>query len=84
VLQPVTYFSNSKLEHLKLSDIERKQFEAVYPLIRQKMAERPGLHDLTGVLDRPEHVYIDFCHLSPNGNRHVAQRLVQVLGEKGG
>jgi hypothetical protein len=79
ILQPVTYFSNTKLEHLKLSDIEGRQFQAVYPLIRQKMAQRPGLLDFTRVLDHDEHIYIDFCHLSPNGNRYVAQKLVEVL-----
>ena len=45
------------------------------------MAGRPGLYDFTGVLDHPEYIYIDFCHLSPNGNRYVAQKLVEVLGE---
>jgi hypothetical protein len=84
ILQPVTYYSNTKLEHLRLSDIEKRQFEAVYPLIRQKMAGRPGLYDFTGVLDHDEHIYIDFCHLSPNGNRHVAQKLVETLEGKSG
>lgn len=81
ILQPVTYFSDTKLEHLELSDVERLQFQAVYPLIQKKMQGRPGLLDFTGVLDRKEYLYFDFCHLSPNGNRYVAQRLVDVLAE---
>jgi hypothetical protein len=80
VLQPVTYASDTKLEHLQLSDVQRRQFQAVYPLIQKKMQGQPGLFDLTGVLDRKEYLYVDFCHLSPNGNRYVAQRLVEVLG----
>jgi hypothetical protein len=79
VLQPVSYFSDTRLEHLKLSEVERKQFKTVYPLIRQRMQGRPGLFDLTGTLDRREYIYIDFCHLSPNGNRYVALKIVETL-----
>jgi hypothetical protein len=81
MLQPVSYGSDTKLEHLQLSDVERRQFQAVYPLIRARMHDRPGLYDITGVLDRNEYLYVDFCHLSPNGNRHVAQRVVEVLAD---
>jgi hypothetical protein len=81
ILQPVTYFSDTKLDHLKLSDTEKVQFRAVYPLIRQRMQGRPGLYDFTGVLDRKEYLYVDFCHLSPNGNRYIAHRVVEVLAE---
>jgi hypothetical protein len=84
ILQPVAHFSATRKDHIRLPDIQRKQYEAVYPLIRAKMAERRGLHDFTGVLDSDEYIYIDFCHLSPNGNRYVAQRLVEVLGGKSG
>jgi hypothetical protein len=79
ILQPVSYFSETKLERIRQRDTERKQFQAVYPLIKQKMAERPWLYDFTQVLDKQEYIYIDFCHLSPNGNSYVAQKLVQTL-----
>jgi len=81
ILQPVAYYSGTKLDHIRLNDTQEKQYQAVYPLIREKMAGRPSLHDLTGVLDRDEYIYIDFCHVSPNGNRYVAQKLVEVLGK---
>lgn len=81
ILQPVAYYSDSRLDHIRLSDIEKKQFQAVYPLIKQKMAGRPGLYDFTGVLDHPEYVFIDSMHISPNGNRHIAQKLVEVLAK---
>lgn len=79
VLQPVAYYSDTKKDRLHLPDIQRKQYEAVYPLIRQKLSGRPGLYDFTDVLDHPEYIYIDFCHISPNGNRYIAQKLVEVL-----
>lgn len=81
ILQPVAYYSDTKLDHIRLTDIQKKQFQAVYPLIRQRMAGRPGLYDFTDVLDRREYIYIDFCHLSPNGNRLIASKLVDVLAK---
>jgi hypothetical protein len=79
ILQPVAHFSETRKDHIHLADIQRKQYEAVYPLIRTAMAGRPGLHDFTGILDRDEYIYIDFCHVSPNGNRLVAQKIVELL-----
>jgi lysophospholipase L1-like esterase len=84
VLQPVSYYSKTKTDHIRLPDLQRKQYEAVYPLIKQKVTGRPGLHDFTDVLDHPEYFYIDFSHLSPNGNRYVARKLMEVLEGKSG
>jgi hypothetical protein len=84
ILQPVAYYSDTKLDYVRLSDTQRRQYEAVYPLIRKAMAGRTGLYDFTGVLDHPEYIYIDFCHVSPNGNRYIAQKLIEVLGSKPG
>jgi hypothetical protein len=81
ILQPVAYYSDTKLNHIRLTDNQKRQYQAVYPAIRQKMAGRQNLYDFTGVLDHPEYLYIDFCHLSPDGNRHVARKLVEVLVE---
>jgi hypothetical protein len=79
VLQPVAFYSNTKLDHIRPTEIQRRQYEAVYPRIKEKMAGRPGLYDFTGVLDHPEYIYIDFNHVSHNGNRYVAQKLIETL-----
>jgi hypothetical protein len=79
ILQPVVYYSDTKKDRLNLPDVEKQQYAAVYPLIKQRMAGHPDLHDLTGVLDHPEYIYIDFCHVSPNGNRYIAQKVVELL-----
>ncbi len=81
VLQPVAFFSDTRLDHLELDNIQRKQYEAVYPLIKTKMTDQPGLYDFTDVLDNPEYIYIDFCHVSPNGNRYVAARILKSLND---
>ena len=84
VLQPVAYLGQPNLNHLDLFREEWKelgaQYQTVYPLIRQYAEEAQiEFHDLSGVLDTEEQVYIDFCHLSPNGNRLIAAELHALL-----
>jgi hypothetical protein len=79
VLQPVAFFSKTRLQHLTLSSELESQFRAVYPLIIRKIARAGPFYDLTGVIDVDEYVYIDFAHLSPNGNRYVARRLAELV-----
>jgi lysophospholipase L1-like esterase len=86
VLQPVVYFSETigdkRADAGRESDEERRlQFAAVYPLIRQRLAEVGGL-DLTAALDEQTLFYIDFCHLSPNGNERVARTLAHAIEPK--
>jgi lysophospholipase L1-like esterase len=89
VLQPVIYFSDTRTEHLKLSESLEWQYETLYPLIIELMdREFPELAvnfmDLRDALDRDEYFYIDWCHLSPNGNRLVAERISQGIGVRTG
>lgn len=89
ILQPVIYFSETRKEHLELSESLKWQYEVVYPLILE-MLERdfPALAesfmDLRDVLDRDEYFYIDWCHLSPNGNQLVAQQISDGVATRTG
>jgi lysophospholipase L1-like esterase len=83
VLQPVVFFSDTiadkRADAGRESDEERRrQFEAVYPLIRGQLGE-VGALDLTAALDEQSLFYIDFCHLSPNGNERMATALAQAI-----
>jgi hypothetical protein len=53
-------------------------FEAVEARV---FAAVPGLHDLRGALDGlpAEQVWIDFFHLTPEGNRAIAARLAPLV-----
>jgi hypothetical protein len=78
-LQPIAYFSKSRLSHLKLDEDLGEQYKAVYPLIRAKMSQRGVGIDLTNVLDHDDYYFIDFCHVSPNGNEIIAQAMSKTL-----
>jgi len=88
ILQPVLYFSQTRVDHLLAiyptllsSPPElRAQFQAVYPLVERRMAEDGGFHNLVPALDVDEYVYVDFCHLSPNGNRLIAAQIAKLIG----
>jgi hypothetical protein len=83
VLQPVSYLSDTRLDHLPVWQYDSefaKQYKAVYPLIRA-YAMDAGIRfvDLSHVYDRDEFIYIDFCHVSPNGNKYMAEALASVV-----
>lgn len=82
VLQPVAFIGSPQLAHLpEVSEnhILRKQYEIIYEQVRLA-AERAQFTyvDITDVFDVEELVYVDFCHVSPNGNALVAERLLSV------
>ena len=89
ILQPVIYFSDTKADHLQLSESLKWQYDTLYPLIIELMKrEFPELAgnfmDLQNALDRDEYFYIDWCHLSPNGNQLVAERISQGIAARTG
>jgi lysophospholipase L1-like esterase len=80
ILQPQAYGSRTPLDHLELDPALGRQYEAVYPLvvelIESEFARLQGnFLDLRAALDQDEYVYIDWCHLSPNGNQIIARRI---------
>ncbi len=78
-LQPVAYFGHPRLDHLRLSRRIGDQYEAVYPLIRRAMAAAGIGADITDMFDGDEYVYIDFSHVSPNGNTRAAARIGSAI-----
>ena len=84
LLQPVSFLSRTKLDHLDLFREDWKevarQYDAVYPAIRRYAGEVGfEFHDLSDVLDHNEFIYIDYAHTSPNGNEYVAQEIAKFL-----
>ena len=79
ILEPVLYFSQTRLDHLTDDSVMRAQFQAVYPLVERRMAKAGGFHNLLRALDVDDYVYVDFCHVSPNGNRVIATRIANLV-----
>lgn len=83
VLQPVAPMSRTRREHFSIFPLLEQGYKTVYPMVRGKIARSGEFHDLVSVLDRDEYIYIDFCHLSPNGNRYVAERIAEIVAPLG-
>jgi hypothetical protein len=81
-LQPIAYLSKSRVDHLKLEEDLGEQFKVVYPLIRSKMSQRGIGIDLSAVLDQNEYYFIDFCHVSPNGNEMIVRAMNETLASR--
>jgi lysophospholipase L1-like esterase len=89
VLQPTAYDSKSKLDHLELDPVWGKQYETVYPLIVSLLDNefsdlKDVFLDLRTALDQDDYMFIDWCHLSPNGNEIIAERIDEALRRRGG
>lgn len=87
ILQPVSFLSKTKLAHL--DDIDKgiasreaqgRQYKTIYPLIR-KFARQADIefYDFTDAFDLDEYIYIDFCHVSHNGNEIIANKIEKLL-----
>jgi hypothetical protein len=78
ILQPVIYFSQTCKDHLILPPNLDRQYQAVYPLIRDTIATHGSFYDFVSVLDVNEQIYLDFSHITPKGNRYIVQRISDI------
>jgi hypothetical protein len=82
ILQPVAPLSNTRREHFSIFPLLERGYKEVYALVRERTGSGE-FYDFVPVLDRDEYIYIDFCHLSPNGNRYIAQRIAEIVAPLG-
>jgi hypothetical protein len=88
VLQPNTAIGKPSLDHLDLSNEYLVPYQHLYPVVLDLLQSPEYLDlsenfiDLTSVFDGNEKFYIDFCHVSPNGNRIVAKTLYDHIQKR--
>lgn len=81
ILQPNAAIGKPCLEHLRLDKELIKCYRLFYPAVL-KLLHTPkyqelsnNVIDLTDAFDRNEYIYIDYCHVSPNGNKIIATKI---------
>lgn len=81
VLQPAAFIGNPRTDHLHLDKALGENLKKIYSLLRQKITERnhPWIVDLSHTFDGNEYIFIDFCHVSPNGNAIIAREISKTL-----
>lgn len=83
ILQPVAYIGNPNLKQLdrvvKNKELEA-QYISVYKEIKKQLKTKNITYlDYTKLFDGDTYIYIDFCHVSPNGNEIIAKNLSSYL-----
>jgi hypothetical protein len=81
ILQPAAFVGSPNTNHLTLDPDLGNNFNEVYRRIKLKIKEKnhPWIHDLSDRFDGSETIYIDFCHVSPNGNELMAKSITEIL-----
>jgi len=84
VLQPAAVVGNPRTDHLDIDQDFKANFADVYRRIKEKIAEKkhPWIYDLSNVLDGSDYIFIDFCHVSSNGNEKVAKAIVDIVAQQ--
>lgn len=86
ILQPVSYIGSPRLDHIshvvKNSSL-KKQFEVVYPAIKKQLKnDNFNYLDFTNLFNSNDYIYIDFCHVSPNGNKIISDNISKFINDK--
>lgn len=89
MLQPVAYVGSPQVGHLADLDASnpglREQYAAVYPEILAAVAKRRDIDflNLTDSYDDVEALYIDFCHVGPQGHETLVARILSGFQDLG-
>ena len=77
ILQPTAFSSKSNLNHIDLEQDVKIQFQIMYEMIKKEL-ENSNLKylNLENSLDEKEFYFIDWMHVSPNGNYEIANKIV--------
>ena len=82
ILQPVAAVSTGRTDRLvNDATFKGRAHELLYPELQRAVAAagEDWMHDLSTLYDRDEYIFVDAAHVSPNGNRMMAERLSELL-----
>jgi len=87
-LQPNAYVGKPNVSYIDFGGRRRgrdEQFDAVYPLVQRKLAQRGAkwARDLSGAFDGDKPIYIDDAHVAPQGNRIIAEAMREAIAAGG-
>lgn len=80
ILQPVAFIGNPQVAHIDLTKNEplfKETYIELYRNIKTLMNEKKynWLYDFTNSFDGKDYIYVDWCHISPNGNQIIATKV---------
>jgi hypothetical protein len=88
VLQPNTGVGQPNLRHISIDANLIEPYQHLYPAVLDILEEDPSYEELSGhftnlsdTFDGNEYFYVDFCHVTPNGNQLIAEQLLERLDQ---
>lgn len=81
ILQPIAFVGKPRTDHLTLDHELAKNVQVIYAHLKHKIESRKHdwIIDLTDRFDGNDYIYIDFCHVSPNGNQIIAKEISRIM-----
>jgi len=87
ILQPVAHMGSPRLDHLPELSTDNwqlelaSQYEVVYPILQEAIADskEDWMLDMSDAFDGSEQLYIDFCHVTSEGNEIIAAAIDKVV-----
>lgn len=81
ILQPASFYGKPNTSYLKFDDDLQQNARKVYELISGKLKEKnyDWVYDMSDAFDGEEKYYIDFCHVSANGNEVIAKKIAAIV-----
>jgi hypothetical protein len=81
ILQPAAFISHPRTDHLQPDEDFKANFVEIYRRIKLKMEQKkyPWIYDLSNAFDNNEYIFIDFCHVSPNGNQIMSEAIAEIV-----
>mgnify|MGYP001333274991 CR=1 FL=1 len=77
VLQPTIFSSKSKKDNLDINHELEVHFKILYDMIKIELENKQFNYlNLENPFSNNENIFIDACHLSPNGNLEIAQKII--------
>lgn len=83
ILQPVSVYNHPNIQELKVEEF-RQDYQTVYPLIQAKIKKHnfPWIADMTNIFDIEVPVYMDWAHVTKDGNKIAAEKMYNLLINK--
>ena len=77
ILQPTAFSTKSLTNHLSLNEELKSQYEKVYFQIKKELdLKKINYLNLENSLNKKDYYFIDFCHLSLNGNEIIVDKIL--------
>jgi lysophospholipase L1-like esterase len=80
ILQPNIYTSTYNDKYIPLNKDRDSVYKKYYTYLKEELKKKNfEYYDLSDIFKNEKDIYIDFCHLTPKGNKIVSKRIYEII-----